>query len=416
MVKRHIYPLRFNQEQLKNRSDIIIVGLYRPGTGFTRLISELCNSLSSTFQIHWIGIGYKGLSRKEDKIKLYPNNLDGGDIYGGFQARALAEKLSADFVLIVNDLWMLKNYRISLGQTHQYVLAAYVPLDGDVPVDSDLQDLSFFDAFYAYHFRGINQLRKVHSFADQSIRFNYFYHGINRSHFYPLEDKLKLRNQIFGIQYPSNAVFILNANRINERKNLKCTLTAFKLLTLKVSDSVYLVLHVPETPNSLIGELKSQLNALGLPPDRVLINPLGHSYLLEQELNRLYNACQIGINTSFGEGWGMVAFEHAATGAAQLVPDHSAPASLWPSELRIKTAESVYLTTNPLRLKSVDAHHLSATLVKLVNEPQILLRLQRLSMKVAQKPVFQWPVIAEKWTIEIEEAISNNSSSPPIIN
>lgn len=410
-VRRYIYPLRFNEELLKNRSDIIIVGLYRPGTGFTRLISELCHWLSKRYHIHWIGIGYKGPLRKKNKILLYPNNVNGGDIYGGFQARTLAEKLSAGFVLVISDLWMLKNYRISLGQAHRYVLAAYVPLDGDVPEDSDPQDLSFFDAFYAYHTSGITQLRKVHSLADQSIRFNYFYHGINGSHFYPLRDKLNLRKQIFGIQYPANAVFILNANRINERKNLNCTLSAFKLLTIEVSDPVYLVLHVPGSTTTQIEGLKSQLNKLELAPDRVLINPLGNSYVHEQDLNRLYNACQIGINTSFGEGWGMVAFEHAATGATQLVPDHSAPATLWPSELRIKTGDPVYLSTNPLRLKSVDHHHLATTLVKLVNERHILVQLQRLSMEVARNPAFHWPAIAQKWIIEIESAISNIHSS-----
>ena len=31
----------------------------------------------------------------------------------------------------------------------------------------------------------------------------------------------------------------------------------------------------------------------------------------------------IGVNTCIGEGWGLVNTEHAATGVAQLVPDHT---------------------------------------------------------------------------------------------
>lgn len=30
-----------------------------------------------------------------------------------------------------------------------------------------------------------------------------------------------------------------------------------------------------------------------------------------------------------GEGWGMVSFEHVATGAVQIVPDRSACGKLW---------------------------------------------------------------------------------------
>jgi glycosyltransferase involved in cell wall biosynthesis len=44
----------------------------------------------------------------------------------------------------------------------------------------------------------------------------------------------------------------------------------------------------------------------------------------EGKLNYIYNSCDVGINTSVGEGWGLVAHEHAATGALQIVPDHSA--------------------------------------------------------------------------------------------
>ena len=46
-------------------------------------------------------------------------------------------------------------------------------------------------------------------------------------------------------------------------------------------------------------------------------------------LNCIYNACDVGINTSIGEGWGLVSFEHAATGAGQIVPRHSACEELW---------------------------------------------------------------------------------------
>ena len=37
----------------------------------------------------------------------------------------------------------------------------------------------------------------------------------------------------------------------------------------------------------------------------------------------------MGVNTSQKEGWGLVSFEHAATGGAQIVPRHTACAELW---------------------------------------------------------------------------------------
>ena len=63
--------------------------------------------------------------------------------------------------------------------------------------------------------------------------------------------------------------------------------------------------------------------AFGL-EERLYLNPLAGGIVDDRELNLLYNACDVGITTSMGEGWGLVSFEHGAAGAAQIVPDHSA--------------------------------------------------------------------------------------------
>ena len=44
----------------------------------------------------------------------------------------------------------------------------------------------------------------------------------------------------------------------------------------------------------------------------------------DEKLNLIYNATDVGINTSLGEGFGLVSVEHAVTGAPQVVPGHSA--------------------------------------------------------------------------------------------
>jgi D-inositol-3-phosphate glycosyltransferase len=54
--------------------------------------------------------------------------------------------------------------------------------------------------------------------------------------------------------------------------------------------------------------------------ERVYLNPLAGGVVDDRQLNLLRNACDVGINTSMGEGWGLAGFEHGATGAAQIVP------------------------------------------------------------------------------------------------
>ena len=49
----------------------------------------------------------------------------------------------------------------------------------------------------------------------------------------------------------------------------------------------------------------------------------------DEQLNLLYNACDVGLTTTTGEGWGLVSFEHAATKAAQVMPRHTSLTELW---------------------------------------------------------------------------------------
>jgi len=51
--------------------------------------------------------------------------------------------------------------------------------------------------------------------------------------------------------------------------------------------------------------------------------------VFDDQLNVIYNATDVGINTSLGEGWGLVNWEHAATGKMQILPSHSALREVW---------------------------------------------------------------------------------------
>ena len=65
--------------------------------------------------------------------------------------------------------------------------------------------------------------------------------------------------------------------------------------------------------------------------DRLMMTKADNSRpeLPDEQLNVLYNACDVGITTTTGEGWGMVSFEHAATKSAQIIPRHTSLAELW---------------------------------------------------------------------------------------
>jgi hypothetical protein len=71
-----------------------------------------------------------------------------------------------------------------------------------------------------------------------------------------------------------------------------------------------------------------------------LLNPDG-SPLPDETVRLLYNACELGVSTSMGEGWGLGTFEHAATGAAQIAPDHTTFSENWHGAAALAAAGGV---------------------------------------------------------------------------
>ena len=138
----------------------------------------------------------------------------------------------------------------------------------------------------------------------------------------------------------ASAFIILNANKISERKRIDLTLHAFHLFSNNKPD-VRLYLHHSHITPEYYTRLVSRLQTLGL-NNNVMITPPQTTLMPKKQLNRLYNACDIGINTSAGEGWGLVSFEHAAANAAQIVPDHSACTELWKGNAEMISPKGTY--------------------------------------------------------------------------
>src|SRR4030095_984294 len=112
------------------------------------------------------------------------------------------------------------------------------------------------------------------------------------------------------------------------RKRVDLTVRGFARFAAGKSANVRLCLHHAIMDEASDRQLRSWIHDCGL-TDRVTLNPFGNRIVSDDELNLLYNACDVGINTAMGEGWGLVSCEHGAAGAAQIVPDHSACGELW---------------------------------------------------------------------------------------
>ncbi|MEP6674785.1 MAG: glycosyltransferase [Ferruginibacter sp.] len=391
----------------KQKPVIVAVGLYTPGTGFTRVFESLFARLSEFYSIHWLGIAYRGPVLKQEHYTLYPNNLTGGDMYGGYAAAEMAGELNASCVWLLNDLYILKNYNIPLSPLKKkgVKLLAYVPLDGEIKDDSIMGQVLFLDKIILYNQWAQDEVTEaLESYCKKQNcktkpELFHIYHGVDTDIFSAISEnkKISVKEKIFSVPHAAEAIFILNANRYNERKDIATTLRAFATALPGFERKAYLCLHMPAIDALHEKELILQIDALGI-SSQVILNPLGKKHISSEQLGDLYRACSIGINSSLGEGWGLISFEHAACGAVQLVPDHTAAAEVWLNTgILLPKHEPVKLASNPFLMYRVNEQQLSEQLILLVNDAVYLDQLSERCCNHAQKDIFNWNSIAEQW-------------------
>ena len=140
---------------------LIAIGAWLPQSGFTRVLASVLSRLAGTYDIHYIGMSYKGQPIHTNGFTVHPCNLRGGDLFGAYQGRDLARERRAEAVLLLNDLWMLKNYMNAFRPVREEVgtrVVAYCPLDGRLPDPSMMEPFDAVDRFVAYTAFGQREL------------------------------------------------------------------------------------------------------------------------------------------------------------------------------------------------------------------------------------------------------------------
>jgi glycosyltransferase involved in cell wall biosynthesis len=156
-------------------------------------------------------------------------------------------------------------------------------------------------------------------------------HGVDSLLYHPLQDteRIAIRKQL---NIPADATVFLNVNRNSERKRLDLSIMAFAR-TVKENPTLPLYMVVVTNLNPQTGAhynpiqvYMNELNMMGL--DMVIhgrrivgIDNSPPKMFDDKTIAGLYAACDYGINTANGEGFGLCQLEHLACGSPQVVVD-----------------------------------------------------------------------------------------------
>ncbi|HEY0783755.1 MAG TPA: glycosyltransferase [Thermoanaerobaculia bacterium] len=411
-----------------SRPVLLAVGDGVVPTGFARVLHSLFDLLKDRWEIHHLAINYEG-GATDLGWEVYPAGSD-GDFYGGNRIRELAERVKPELVFLLNDPWVLGRYLSPLQELRgELKIVAYSPVDAG-PLDPTLiEPLQALDHLVLYTEFGRREIERALSplrAARPELPFptlSVLPHGVDTAVFHPLpsEDgasgRLLARRELFpGPDHFASDFIVLNANRNQPRKRIDTTIRGFARFAEDKPPGVRLYLHMGLEDCGW--NIVTLARRHGI-EDRLIVTAMERFQpaVADSVLNRIYNACDVGINTSVGEGWGLVNLEHAATGAAQVVPRHSACEELW-TGAGVLMEPAYSLTTERILTEGwvVTPEEVASALESLYRSPERCAELSQRSRAVATRADLQWAAIAERWNRLFRDVLRSGGDGQPLFN
>ncbi|HUR80969.1 MAG TPA: glycosyltransferase family 4 protein [Thermoanaerobaculia bacterium] len=288
--------------------------------------------------------------------------------------------IAPELVLVLDEPWRCAQLAPRLCGTYPTIF--YAAADGEESVTPEIAaELAKADRVVAFTDFG-RAIANAHAVIP---------HGVDTNAFHPAGTR------------DDDAFFVLNANRNQPFKRIDLTVEGFALFARGKPENVKLVLHMgTRTPHP--GEVPLA-DRFGI-RDRIVFTEKGerHPFVSDERLNAIYNSCHVGINTSEKEGWGLIAFEHGATRAAQIVPNHTACAELWEgAALLLDPATQSTMERYTKAGRTVTVEGIAAALERLYRDRDERGRLADAAFARATDPRYAWSNIAARWDELIRE-------------
>lgn len=290
-------------------------------TGFARVTHAIGDRLVERgHDVHCLATNFKG-DYWPTKVKLYvPTSLIKDDVYGKSRIVEMLAKVEPDVIVTLNDPQVILQLLYDNAYDTEKYLLRYRPLIGYIPIDGH------------NHPAGWNVLSGVMKRVAMSKFGQSFmpeapvvYHGVDTSKFRPINTRPMTTStgvvcktkadckEAFG--YPRDSFLVLRVDKNSGRKDYAATWKALLPVMRRHSD-VIAHFHCggrQDTAGIDMRMLWSRDQATAgrfYLPDQVT-SAIGWS---EQDLAILYNAADLFVSTSRGEGFGLTLAEAAACG------------------------------------------------------------------------------------------------------
>lgn len=375
-------------------------------TGFSRVTHSVLDNLpKDDCEVFVLGVNHMGDPHGYG-YAIWPARL-GGDLLGYKRLMPLVKKVKPDVVVLFNDIWVVSEY-IKILKENEYTgkIMTYFPVDADEYDLNWIKPLYETDSVLVYTNWAVDVLKRAGYKGDCHV----VPHGVDVNDFFPM-DKQEARGKLAGLGEDDFIVF--NGNRNQPRKRIDITIKGFcKFAEGKSNARLYLHMGVVDNGWPLIPLMGRQCRKYGLKSDKKLV--LTDPHMTPQNmpsietLNTIYNTADVGINTSLGEGWGLISFEHSACGIPQIVPDFSATRELYKDKGTLLPIR-YELTAPGINTEGGLVHEddVADALEEYYHNPELREKHASAMYKYVTSEKFDWKHIAKVWDKHIRETIAS---------
>lgn len=356
--------MNYNQKVVvkKKKRILLLADWHRASTGFGTVTKNILPHIMSHYgddlMIFFVAINYFGEPYEEGNMTVVsarnfftPEMQDGTmaepDPLGthSFLMKLLADELGFDLAFIIYDIGLIKKMIPTMKEFKLYrqkekkknfKTVIYSPVDHDLTKD-DIEGLDFVDTIITYNEYSRNQVIRHKTLKATKVKV--IPHGSNQIDFHPMDETVVsvFRKTYFGLGKDSdNKIIYSNINRNQPRKAISDTILAF--IQAKESwpkegvlagKKPFLYLHMLDKDPLMFGyDLKiifSQTDLIEgedymIAPQEYFTSENGADISI---LRGIYNASDICITTSLGEGWGLGVTESMACRTPVIVPCHT---------------------------------------------------------------------------------------------
>lgn len=371
-------------------------------TGFSTVSHNIIKYNKEIFDITGLGVNYKGDPHTYD-FPIYPAMAGmQGNIYGLDRLCNILNQNKFDIVYILNDVWVISYYLDAIKKNVTKELpkfVVYFPADSRFHNKQWYKDFDIVTKAFTYTQFGVDVVKECMPDLDIGI----IPHGVDSKTFYKTTDsfgeaKFKLLGKsVYDMGNPEELFFVLNANRNQPRKRLDITMEGFALFAKDKPETVRLYMHCGVRDSAIDVSYLSYRYGIN---ERLIMTNLtpGIQRVSEERLNMIYNACDIGINTSLGEGWGLTNMEHAVTGAVQVVPRHSSCEEIFNDCGVLMETVTDYMFDNSQTVgKLTTPEEVARCLNILYKNKSLRKELAEKAINKFVSPKYQWADIANIW-------------------